>query len=167
MQGARILLINAKIGLPLSGAKRKTFALSEVSGLTRSWDPEQTFPAQNNWSQFASLSAPFQDPDGCETMRCVVLTPGGDYETPGVHHSTLRRDSRVAARGARVTDVATSRVAMIIEGYSGVAGASSWGQPHDAHRRHRPLPPDVYARLVASVLSDILGQHTSGGRTCG
>jgi hypothetical protein len=25
--------------------------------LTRSWDPEQTFPAQNNWSQFASLSA--------------------------------------------------------------------------------------------------------------
>ena len=45
--------------------------------------------------------------------------------------------------------------------------ASSWGQPHDAHRRHRSLPPDVYARLVASVLSDILGQHTSGGRTCG
>jgi len=22
---------------------------------------------------------PFQDPDDCETMRCVVLTPGGDY----------------------------------------------------------------------------------------
>jgi hypothetical protein len=24
--------------------------------------------------------------------------------------------------------------------------ASSWGQPHDAHRRHLPLHPDVYAR---------------------
>jgi tripartite-type tricarboxylate transporter receptor subunit TctC len=28
-------------------------------------------------------------------------------------------------------------------------------------------PPDVYARLVATALSDIQGQHTSGGRTCG
>src|SRR5262249_52132909 len=45
--------------------------------------------------------APFQDPDGCETMRCVVLTPGGDYETPGVHHASRRRCGCVAARGAR------------------------------------------------------------------
>src|SRR5262245_59219982 len=45
---------------------------------------------------------PFQDPDDCETMRCVVLTPGGDYETPGVHHAGRRR-GRVAARGARAT----------------------------------------------------------------
>ena len=28
-------------------------------------------------------------------------------------------------------------------------------------------PPDVYARLVATALSDILGQRTSGGRPCG
>src|SRR5262249_15941326 len=34
--------------------------------------------------------APFQDPDGCETMPCVVLTPAGDYEAPGV---------RLAGRG--------------------------------------------------------------------
>src|SRR5262245_30770185 len=44
---------------------------------------------------------PFQDPDDCETMRCVVLTPGGDYETPGVHHASGRRGRNVAARGAR------------------------------------------------------------------
>src|SRR5262245_20255904 len=44
---------------------------------------------------------PFQDPDGCETMRCVVLTPGGDYETPGVHHAGRRRGNRVAYGGAR------------------------------------------------------------------
>ena len=41
---------------------------------------------------------PFQDSDGCETMRCVVLTPGADYETPGVHHAGRRR-GRVAAGG--------------------------------------------------------------------
>src|SRR5215468_10431708 len=45
-------------------------------------------------------STPFQDPDGCETMPCVVLTPGGDDETPGVHHAGRRR-SGVAVRGAR------------------------------------------------------------------
>src|SRR5215813_9494938 len=43
--------------------------------------------------------APFQDPDGCETMRCVVLTPGGDYETPGVDRA-IRRCSGMALRGA-------------------------------------------------------------------
>ena len=32
---------------------------------------------------------PFQDADHCETMPCVV-TPGGDYETPGVHHAGCR-----------------------------------------------------------------------------
>src|SRR5262245_65988528 len=33
-------------------------------------------------------------------MRCVVLTPGGDYETPRVHGAS-RRCGRVAARSAR------------------------------------------------------------------
>ena len=47
------------------------------------------------------LLTPFQDPDHCETMPCVVLTPGGDDETPGVHHADRRHGSRVAARGAR------------------------------------------------------------------
>src|SRR5262245_22653577 len=32
-------------------------------------------------------------------MRCVVLTPGGDYETPGVHHAGRGRGC-LAARGA-------------------------------------------------------------------
>src|SRR6516165_6387115 len=45
--------------------------------------------------------APFQDPDGCETMPCVVLTPGGDYEAPGVHHAGRRHGGGVAACGAR------------------------------------------------------------------
>src|SRR5262245_17064536 len=35
-------------------------------------------------------------------MQCVALTPGGDYETPGVHHAGRRR-SGVAVRGARAT----------------------------------------------------------------
>src|SRR5262249_31007525 len=44
---------------------------------------------------------PFQDPDRCDTMRCVVLTPEGDYETPGVQHAPGRRGGCVAARGGR------------------------------------------------------------------
>src|SRR5262249_59756646 len=50
--------------------------------------------------------APFQDPDGCETMPCVVLTPGGDYEAPGVHHAGRRCGGSVAARSARAAAVA-------------------------------------------------------------
>src|SRR5262249_29384177 len=38
----------------------------------------------------------FQDPDGCEMMLCVGLSPGGDCETPGVHHAG-RRCSSLAA----------------------------------------------------------------------
>ena len=61
--------------------------------------------------------APFQDPDGCETMRCVVLTPGGDYETPGVHHAgrraaaawPLAARARASCRPLRVIGPATMR----------------------------------------------------------
>src|SRR5215510_1552546 len=53
---------------------------------------------------------PFQDLDHCETMRCVVLTPGGDYETPRFHHAARRCGGRVVARGAGAAGDAGDRI---------------------------------------------------------
>src|SRR5262245_57374488 len=89
----------AAIEFPLSGAKRKTFAILSFSG----FDPVVGPKADRSPEQLVAvhiLSTPFQDPDQCETMPCVVLTPGGDDETPRVHHAARRRGGGVAARGA-------------------------------------------------------------------
>jgi ABC transporter substrate binding protein len=63
-------------------------------------DPERTFTARNNWSQSRSLSRRFQQPYRCDTIRGVVLIPGGTCETPGFPRFDWRRGG-VAARGAR------------------------------------------------------------------
>src|SRR5215831_16085188 len=74
--------------------------IPRFSGFDRVVGPRADIPGLEQLVAVHIPFAPFQDPDGCETMRCVVLTPGGDYETPGVHHAGRRR-GRVVARGAR------------------------------------------------------------------
>ena len=64
-------------------------------------------------------------------MQCVVLTPGGDYETPGVHHASGRRGGCVAARGegAAVADVDGVYAKLSAAGvkFDGSPQDESWG----------------------------------------
>src|SRR5262249_9338673 len=87
---------------PSFGGKAENICLIlSLSGFDRVVGPGADIPSPEQLVAAHIPLAPFQDPDGCETMPCVVLTPGGDYEAPGVHHAGRRRGSSVAARGAR------------------------------------------------------------------
>src|SRR6516225_6359831 len=84
------------------GGKAENICLIlSLSGFDRIVGPGADIPSPEQLVAAHIPLAPFQDPDGCETMPCVVLTPGGDYEAPGVHHAGRRRGSSVAAHGAR------------------------------------------------------------------
>src|SRR6516164_6897823 len=84
------------------GGKAENICLIlSLSGFDRVVGPGAGIPSPEQLVAAHIPLAPFQDPDGCETMPCVVLTPGGDYEAPGVHHGGRRRGSSVATRGAR------------------------------------------------------------------
>src|SRR5262249_22122616 len=83
------------------GASRKTFAILSFSGFDPVVDPKPTLQPRTTGRSSHPLD-PVPRPGPVETMPCVVLTPGGDDETPGVHHAGRRR-SGVAVRGARAT----------------------------------------------------------------
>src|SRR5262249_43371752 len=90
-----------KLAMSAFGGKAENICLIlSLSGFDRVVGPGADIPSPEQLVAVRIPLAPFQDPDGCETMRCVVLTPGGDYETPGVHHAGRRRGGCVAARGA-------------------------------------------------------------------
>src|SRR5262249_49562731 len=75
---------------PLSGAKRKTSARSELFfGFDPSWDPETTFPAQNNWAEFASPSPPSKP-------RTAVRRCGACFDPLG---ATMRRREFITLLG--------------------------------------------------------------------
>src|SRR5262245_24264563 len=81
------------------GAKRKPFAILSFSGFDPVVGPKADIRSPEQLVAVHIPLSPFQDPDRCDTMRCVVLTPGGDYETPGVHHAA-RWCGGMAVRGA-------------------------------------------------------------------
>src|SRR5262249_1917270 len=90
---------------PSFGGKAENICLIlSLSGFDRVVGPGADIPSPEQLVAAHIPLAPFQDPDGCETMPCVVLTPGGDYEAPGVHHAGRRR-GHMAARGARAAAV--------------------------------------------------------------
>src|SRR5215813_3427163 len=84
------------------GGKAENICLIlSLSGFDPVVGPGADIPSREQLVAVRIPLAPFQDPDGCETMRCVVLTPGGDYETSGVHRIGRGRGCGVAARRAR------------------------------------------------------------------
>src|SRR5262249_18170487 len=72
------------------GQSGKHLPDSEPSGFDRVVGPGADIPSPEQLVAAHIPLPPFQDPDGCEPMPCVVLSLGGDYEAPGVHHPGRR-----------------------------------------------------------------------------
>ena len=126
------------------GQSGKHLLILSFSGFDPVVGPRADIPRPEQLVAVRIPLVPFQDPDGCETMRCVVLTPGGDYETPGVHHAG-RRGGRVAARGAR----------------SRASGCGASACSCTRRGRNRRPPRRVHARAGATMSDFLVTRFTA------
>ena len=88
---------------------------SRFSGFDPVVGPKADIRSQNNWSQPTSPSPRSKTRTAVRRCRACVLTPGGDYETPRVHHTARRRGDYVAARAScRRSQSTASRCLVVV-----------------------------------------------------